>query len=176
MKPSGITNPSLYILIILMFLAISTCEKDDNDLPFSFEYNTLDINGNKKSTFKEGENIVFSFKITKNSNEKYWFYPYEIGFSEIFKIYKKTDTSLEYYLRPAKYIYCAFGPAGIPFELKVPLYNAETIGYTVCEPSDSLFIPEGTYESSFSHSFTFFNSHQYITDTLRFKMYFKIIK
>jgi hypothetical protein len=185
MKPSRITNTGLYILLILMFLAIITCEKDDNDLPFSFDYSTTDINGNRKSTFIEGENIIFSFKIINHTDEDFIFFPYYLDSSNIFKIYKRSDDSdLDYIGSPAKAVICEFGPSGIPanglFDLSVPLYDAKTIGYSVCKAFDSLFITTGNYESSFSYSFKLSNLYnseeEYITDILDFKLVFKVNK
>src|SRR3989304_7642265 len=77
------------IIIQLILITMICCEKEDNknDFPISLNYELLDSLENTKITFGKGEKIIFSFKITNNSDSLLY---YETDFinEEFFKVYK----------------------------------------------------------------------------------------
>ena len=59
-----------YLLFCLFFL-YTNCKDDSNDIQFILK--TRDIEGNYRSTFKSGENIIFEFMILNSSlNDFIW--------------------------------------------------------------------------------------------------------
>lgn len=182
MKASLICRICKYVLIVCLFPVINTCDDDENDLPFSVDYYTLDINNNRKTRFKEGENITFCLDVYNHTDELYLFRHTALFKTDIFKIFQKTENSNELYFgKPYTYLICRDTPIGIQtndlYQLKVSLFNNQAIGYTVCEPTDSLYLPAGNYVSKFSYSCFFFNEkNSYTIDTLLLQIDFNITK
>jgi hypothetical protein len=182
MKLSNKKHVSKYACLIFIIIFINSCEKEENNHPFSVAYYTQDINNNKKHSFKEGENITFCLDVYNHTDELYLFRHTALFKTDIFRIFQKTENSDELYFgKPYTYLICRDTPIGIQsndlYQLKVSLFNNKVIGYTVCEPNDSLYLAAGNYVSKFSYSYFFFNEkNSYTIDSLLLQIDFNITK
>jgi hypothetical protein len=57
-----------FIFCMVGFIVLG-CKKDHNELPVEFKFRLLDTLGNEKTTFKRGENIIFSFQVINKTSE-----------------------------------------------------------------------------------------------------------
>jgi hypothetical protein len=170
---------------IISFLFTISCEKDENQSPFTFEYETFNIIGERENRFKEGENIIFSLRIYNQTNDPYWVRHYNLNSTNIFKIFRKSNLPDSVFIvKLYNDLVCQTNSVGVPpndfFEIKTSLYNTNDPKYSnVCNPGDSSFLFSGQYYSSFSYSFEFYhasNGKEYIIDASTYYFEFEIIK
>lgn len=173
----------LYGIIVLMAFS---CEKNEgNSIPVNFKLRMLNEQGEETSTFNEGENVVFSFLVTNQTNEDLYFYQGQMNLDDFFCLIK-LNTSREDILlgKPYNLIFCdKIGALKIPangsLDITVPwLYDSNiSFGYNGCEATDGEYhndtfpLSVGNYKSEFSSSLKI---SEYQTEENHFEVKFTI--
>lgn len=178
------TNLMFYLL--LLFIPFVGCDKLDNELPIAFKYRALDVDGNERSVFNEGENVIFSF-VTENKSDRKIFtnpcYPNYPGFFDLYKINtSEGDFNLgspfEFYILVNYKVEIDVNGAT---EIQAPWYKYASGEYPLSYPYDGVHVDtpdltKGEYKSSFSASFKFKDAdgNEYETETKYFEFKFTV--
>jgi len=154
----------LFLCGIFILTAFS-CEKNKNELPVDFKFRLLDEQGNEKTVFNEGENVIFSFVIENKTSEDLCFYHHDMNTGDFFRLHKLNTSEGD--LNLGKPYDCIFlekigwksVPANGIFKIEIPwLWNENQIyAYIGCphETYHSATFPltKGDYKTAFSSSF-----------------------
>ncbi len=176
---------NILILIQLSLIALLSCEKEDNknDFPLSLSYELLDSLGNSKTTFSKGEEIIFSFKITNNSDSILYFETNFIN-EEFFKVYKIENGEKISMGRSFKGLYCYYVPTpafhilpGKSGGVAIPWSPVNEHYYPFCNLVQKPPLDVGDYFTGFESNFIFYTKNKeivYNTDIMTFTINFKI--
>ena len=174
------------IIIQLILFSLISCEKKDNEnnFPISLNYELLDSLKNAKTSFRYGENIIFSFRMANNTDSILY---YEINFmnDDFFKVYKKNGGELNPIGKPYQSINYEYRlgqnliPAGETYGFILPWIPDSDVNHY---PPFFYVLPnkpldKGEYYTGFSSVFKFFTKNkeiEYVSDLLTFTINFKI--
>jgi hypothetical protein len=149
-----------------------------------FKFCLLDEAGETATVFNEGENFTFYFSVTNKRNEKLYFdpgfaYSFENNFCRIFNT-EDEDLGKPFIFKGADEI----GLGGYPFEAGEKYifeeswvdvrYTTWRWGYGYFESSHQEPLKKGNYYTEFKYQFNFTGNVSEITDSLTFKINFKI--
>jgi hypothetical protein len=148
---------------IILVTALS-CDKINNDTLVNFKFRLLDEQGNEKTVFNEGENVIFSFFIENKTSEDLTFYQHEMNTDDFFRLYKINSTEGVSDLgKPYFHIFCdkilLKVPANGIFKIEIPWlwYENQNYGYIGCPHeyyhNDTFPLTSGDYRTTFSSTF-----------------------
>ena len=152
----------LSLLLFAMIVILASCNKDNTDFPLEYKYVLLDILGNEKTEFNQGENIVFSFQVINKGSEDLLLRNFlnNYGFFRVYQINTNEDT-LDY--GKSYDGYCEVGGFIIPkndkFEITCPWVNTENnYFYDYClSVNDTIlhqtYLPIGNFYTNFEQLF-----------------------
>jgi hypothetical protein len=161
------------VILFAASLLFVSCDKNKQSLPVDFEFVLLDTLGNEKTVFKQGENIIFSFRVKNNSDEDLYLKNSFI-YDDFFKVYQtNTPEGTLSYGRPYNII-CYIGgfhlPANETYKMNCPWYYTEDSAlnhFCLIHSSETTNLPAGFYYTEFTQSFE-------IEDIQTEKKHFKI--
>lgn len=179
------------ILFSLIATATGGCSDDSiSELPINFKFRLLDETGNPSTTFKEGENFVFSFLIINKSNQVLNLRQ-SIDQSDFFKVYRLNPEGNSAKIavgKPYINMFCEY-KLGIQIAQKDTLkfeipwnpnpWEQGNIYYNAifCKINENSPLPVGIYTTGFSSAFEFFSKDEsYRTDNENFEIDFKVVK
>lgn len=175
----------LFLFGIIVFMAFSCDENENNSIPVEFKLRVLNEQGVETTTFNEGENVIFSFLVTNQTNEDLYFYQGQMNLNDFFSLIKLNTSDEDLLLgKPYNLIFCdKIGALKIPangsLDITVPwLYDSNiSLGYNGCEATEgeyhtnTLPLSVGNYKSEFSSSFKI---SEYQTEEKYFEVKFTI--
>ena len=189
-------------LILTILTAIGTgCEKNTDNLwkispgnsvaviqqevdGIAFEFCLLNEKGIPATVFNEGENFSFFFAVTNNSHNNLYFDPDFAYYNEnnFCRVYTSEDEGLGKPFRAL--LVLAIGAGAYPFntnETRVfeqqwvdnrdSIWSWEKATY---ESTHQPYLKKGSYYTAFKYRFRFEGEHSIKTDTLNFRINFKI--
>ncbi|SFE48864.1 hypothetical protein [Thermoflexibacter ruber] len=176
------TSVRVLTAICLLLLSGFGCEKDSEPFPVDFEYRLLNSKGEVTTTFKQGEDITFSFVIINRDptlNALYNFKPEILhnGFCKVYKIVegKESYIGMAACLEEASVTLEGGYPIGAvryPYEIK---YNWLYAGDYCENPNKSL--PKGQYRTGFTQTFYESRGKRMVDSkhtTKTFEIYFEV--
>ena len=158
------------IIIQLILFAMLSCEKEGNkdDFPLSLTYELLDSIGNSKISFAKGEEIIFLFKITNNSDSILYFETKFIN-EEFFKVYKIENGEKISMGKSFKGLYCYYVPTpdfyvlpGKSGGVAIPWSPIHEDYYPFCNVIQKPSLDKGNYFTGFTSNFKFYTKNKVI--------------
>jgi len=198
MKTKQLLLPTL--LLAFLMLTAHSCEKDNNTIleispnsktaviqkevdGIEFKFYLLNEQGNPSTVFNEGENFSFYFSVTNNSGEKLYFEPgFAYSNSNFCKVYSFKNQDLGQPFRLITVLDIGIG--AYPFEKgdtcvfeQLWVDDRDSIWdwqKAVYQSTHKEFLPKGDYYTEFKHKFRFAGNQPINSDTLNFRINFRI--
>ena len=175
------------IIIQLILFSLISCEKKDieNDFPISLTYELLDSLKNPKTSFRYGEEIIFCFNITNNSDSLLYYETNFLG-EEFFKVYKINNGVKTAVGKSYKGVFCTYIPHPEFFVLPHSISGVaipwspdinKNCYYPFCNLVSNPPLEKGEFFTGFSSKFKFFTKNkeiEYVSDLKTFTIKFKI--
>jgi hypothetical protein len=171
-----------YMALLLSVIATLPvgCEESKTDLPIEFGLRLLDTLGNEKTEFNEGENIIFSFLVTNNSNSEMFIRNFISNDSNFFRVYGLNSSKVNIDYGTAIDIVCEIGGFNLEangfIDFKCPwVISEKDENYHYCisqlPGEHETFLPVGNYYTTFKQKFTV---GSFETEEMQFEVEFSV--
>ena len=155
-------------ILLATFIIVSStlgCEKEENSR-IECKFYVLNEQGEVKSSFEEGENVIFSLQLKNITNEGLYLHHFKMDLEDFCRLIKVDVNPPVDLGKPWEHLFCELvggiligAQETLKFEIPWLYEEGQMYGYIGC-PQDSYHaetdtLEAGEYRSSFSSSFHF---------------------